>query len=434
MPQPQPYDRQFSFTGFSSNYPSDPQPGVQIDGEFNAVKATLDAILSNLLKIQRDDGALRNSSVTLSSLATDVLTAIVGDSWRIRGGWATNTDYMVNDVVVNGTSTYLCAVEHRSGVFATDFQAIRWVTIFGSSTTNVPDAAVTTDKLANSAVTSAKLASSLSITGNFAAGALAAGSLTVGTHLVGGRNTVGAAISYIGRTTRAQGETGFWIDGGTSGAIWKLSQAAGSDNLELTNTLGNLTTAIFRSNGTVDWTNGLRATGDITPTSGAGVEVRFISSVGHVLAYDRGAAAWRDLKLQGARVILSAGGVDALTLASDGSITVLAANPSTFGYLGVPQNQKTSAYSLVASDIGKHIAISAGGIFIPANTAVAFPVGASIAIYNDSGASQTISINTDTLYLAGTSLTGTRTLAQRGLATLVKVKATEWVISGAGLS
>jgi hypothetical protein len=73
-------------------------------------------------------------------------------------------------------------------------------------------------------------------------------------------------------------------------------------------------------------------------------------------------------------------------------------------------------------------------VTIPANSSVAFPIGATIVIYNNSGSSQSIAITTDTLRQAGTTNTGTRTLANYGLATCIKVAATTWAISGAGLS
>lgn len=104
------------------------------------------------------------------------------------------------------------------------------------------------------------------------------------------------------------------------------------------------------------------------------------------------------------------------------------------GYKGIPQVTATAAYTLALSDMGKHISITTGGVVIPANGTVAFPIGSTIVVYNDSAAAQTISITTDTLRLAGTASTGSRTLAGYGLATLVKVKATTWVASGAGVS
>jgi hypothetical protein len=89
---------------------------------------------------------------------------------------------------------------------------------------------------------------------------------------------------------------------------------------------------------------------------------------------------------------------------------------------------------LVLTDAGKMINTTTGGVVIPANGSVAFPVGSTVIIYNNSTSNQTISITTDTLYLGGTATTGSRTLAQRGLATVVKVTSTVWVISGAGVS
>ena len=100
------------------------------------------------------------------------------------------------------------------------------------------------------------------------------------------------------------------------------------------------------------------------------------------------------------------------------------------GYKGLPQNSQTSAYTLALSDQGKHISITTGGVVIPANDSVAFPIGATIVVFNNSGSSQTISITTDTLRLAGAATTGSRTLAQYGLATLVKVTSTSWVATG----
>lgn len=104
------------------------------------------------------------------------------------------------------------------------------------------------------------------------------------------------------------------------------------------------------------------------------------------------------------------------------------------GYKGLPQNSQTASYTLALSDMGKHISITTGGVVIPANGSVAFPIGSAVSIFNNSGSNQTISITTDTLRQAGTANTGSRTLAQYGLATVVKVSSTVWVISGAGIS
>lgn len=138
--------------------------------------------------------------------------------------------------------------------------------------------------------------------------------------------------------------------------------------------------------------------------------------------------------LQGA-TINSSSTISASNLNADNTVnstgTISASSP---GFRGIPQNAQTAAYTLVLTDAGKHIDITTGGITIPANSTAAFPVGTSIVIYNDSASTQTIAITTDTLRQAGTSNTGTRNLAAYGLATLLKVGTTTWVVSGAGVS
>jgi hypothetical protein len=122
--------------------------------------------------------------------------------------------------------------------------------------------------------------------------------------------------------------------------------------------------------------------------------------------------------------------IDAGTAVSDtGTIAV-----TSVGFRGLPQNSQTASYTLALTDAGKHISTTTGGVIIPANGSVAFPIGSSVVIFNNSGSSQTISITTDTLRLAGTASTGSRTLAQYGLCTVVKITATVWAISGAGVT
>lgn len=55
---PVPYDRIFNFETFSTTNPTIQQPGVQIDGELDALKITVDSLISRLSEIQRSDGKL----------------------------------------------------------------------------------------------------------------------------------------------------------------------------------------------------------------------------------------------------------------------------------------------------------------------------------------------------------------------------------------
>jgi len=98
----------------------------------------------------------------------------------------------------------------------------------------------------------------------------------------------------------------------------------------------------------------------------------------------------------------------------------------------VPQNAQTGAYVLVAADAGRHISITTGGVTV--NSGI-FGAGDAISIYNNSGSSQTITQGGSvTMYLGGTATTGNRTLAQRGICTILCVASNTFVISGAGLT
>ena len=134
---------------------------------------------------------------------------------------------------------------------------------------------------------------------------------------------------------------------------------------------------------------------------------------------------------------VAASGANTDITALDQDVTITATGTiaaDTIGFRGLPQNSQTGAYTLVLSDAGKMINTTTGGVVIPANSSVAFPTGTTIVIFNNSGSSQNVSITTDTLRLTGTATTGTRALAQYGLATCVKVASTTWAIGGSGLT
>lgn len=98
----------------------------------------------------------------------------------------------------------------------------------------------------------------------------------------------------------------------------------------------------------------------------------------------------------------------------------------------IPQQSKTAAYTLVAADAGQHISITTGGVTVPSGV---MSVGDAVSIFNNSASNQTITQGTSvTMYLAGTATTGNRTLAQRGICTVLCVASNTFVVSGAGLT
>jgi len=109
------------------------------------------------------------------------------------------------------------------------------------------------------------------------------------------------------------------------------------------------------------------------------------------------------------------------------------------GFRNIPQNSQSAAYTLVLADAGKHIFHPSGDAnartyTIPANSSVAYPIGTAITFVNMTSQVVTIAINTDTMYLTKDGTTGSRSLAQYGSATALKITSTNWLISGSALT
>ena len=112
---------------------------------------------------------------------------------------------------------------------------------------------------------------------------------------------------------------------------------------------------------------------------------------------------------------------------------------NSVGFLNIPINSQSANYTLVLADSGKaifHPSTDANTrtFTIPANGSVAYPVGTAITFINMTSQVVSIAITTDTMYLSGAGTTGTRSLAQYGTATAVKMTSTTWIISGNGLT
>jgi hypothetical protein len=160
----------------------------------------------------------------------------------------------------------------------------------------------------------------------------------------------------------------------------------------------------------------LTTTGDTYYASAAATPARLgVGTTGQVLTVAGGVPSW-------ATPVVTAG--------------TIATAANGFGYMGIPQNATTTgAYGIVAADAGTHIYSTATRtITIPANGSIALPIGTAITFIAGTGATVTIAITTDTMWLAGAGTTGSRTLAAFGMATAVKIASTTWIISGNGLT
>lgn len=134
MTQPTQYVRNFGFANFEATHPTDTKPGAELDSEFDTAAISINALIANLALIQRDDGLLANLSVHPQAIKAETLT-LFNSSLNPRGSWLTATAYAVNDIVLQGTKTYVCLTAHTSGTFATDLAAEKWLVIVDNTST-----------------------------------------------------------------------------------------------------------------------------------------------------------------------------------------------------------------------------------------------------------------------------------------------------------
>jgi hypothetical protein len=187
-----------------------------------------------------------------------------------------------------------------------------------------------------------------------------------------------------------------------------------------TSTFAQAITATGGLNGAV---NG--AVGGVTPAAGAFTTLTASGAVTLNGAVTLGDAA--------GDVITSTG---VFGIANGGTI-VQASTPATnaIGYLGTPQNAQAGTYGIVMTDIGKDLYFTATAtVTIPANASVLVPIGSIIELSVDASHTLTISITSDTLRWVPSNGTGTRTLTGPAQCVIQKKTATEWWVSGLGLS
>ena len=125
-----------------------------------------------------------------------------------------------------------------------------------------------------------------------------------------------------------------------------------------------------------------------------------------------------------------AGGINAV-----GVVTATAGVSDSIGTLrrlGV--NGQSGAYAFVVGDAGKIIRSSGSGAALTLNQNI-FTAGDMISVFNVSGGTNTVVQGTGvTLYNTADAATGTRTIAAKGMCTIVCTASNEFAISGSQLT
>jgi hypothetical protein len=108
------------------------------------------------------------------------------------------------------------------------------------------------------------------------------------------------------------------------------------------------------------------------------------------------------------------------------------------GYRDIPQVSFTGNATIATTDAGKHYYSTQSTSYtltIANNASQGFQVGSAITIVNQGTGNITIAQGSGvTLYIAGNSTSGNRTVSTFGMATLIKVATDTWFINGTGVS
>jgi hypothetical protein len=152
-----------------------------------------------------------------------------------------------------------------------------------------------------------------------------------------------------------------------------------------------------------------------------------ISSVGDLVAGDVTTNTITTNTINVSNITISAS-TTANTISASGDVTTSAGNMSDQKgeVRTVPANTQASTYTLVASDHGKVI-IASDTITVPSGI---FSTGQTISIYNNTAGDISINRSSVTMYWVTDGTDADRTLATRGVATILCVGTDTFVITG----
>ena len=237
-----------------------------------------------------------------------------------------------------------------------------------------------------------------------------------GTGLTGPTGATGAGATGA---TGVEGPTGATGDLGSTGATGDPGIVEGPTAPPITDVLWLDTTATgILGEGATGATGPVGATGATGPVAGSNTQIIF-----------------NDAGLAGASANLTFDKTTNL-LTVNGNIT---ANTNGFaiGYRDIPQVSLSANATTALTDAGKHYYSTTAGnitLTIPNNATTSFQTGTAISIVVQAAGNILVNAASGvTLYMAGNSTSGNRTVGAYGMATIMKVATDTWFINGTGV-
>ena len=305
--------------------------------------------------------------------------------------------------------------------------------------------------------------------------ALTAGSNITITNSPGGISIAGNAGTVTSVAELTLGTTGSdlssTVANGTSTPVITLNVPTASASNRGVLSAADWTTFNSKGSGTVtsvgqSFTGGLISVAG-SPVTSSGTLALTVAGTSGGIPYFSGASTWASSAALASNALMVGGGAGAApatVTTGTGVVTALGVNTGssgafmvqgsaiissstvndsagtgyTIGYRQMPQNSQTGAtYTLALADDGKHIYLNTGStntITVPTNASVAFAIGTVITVVNGNSGTCTITGPTSGLQLANGAAATSRSLATKGMATMVKVATDLWYVSGAGVT
>ena len=152
-------------------------------------------------------------------------------------------------------------------------------------------------------------------------------------------------------------------------------EAGDASNLMTILDTGNVGIGTTTPSAKLDVAGTIRSTSSVTPTSGAGIEIRYTGSVSSLLSYNRNTSGYLPLHLDASYVAFLPSGTEAMRIASNGSVGIGTTSP--LSKLSVEDSVGGAAQLLTLKN---------------ANTSAAASVGINLISTSNSGVAQTASI------------------------------------------